>query len=109
MNDYTPDKWVILEIYSKQDGTYRKILSSWYGGYIGQDEWRLSSTISNQSETENSFQFLVESGSIYSCNKKAYGLSLLSTSILNKMIDQCEKINTLIKVIDFTELEKEIK
>lgn len=105
MNDYTPDKWAILEISNEKDGTYRKILSSWYGGYLGQDEWRLSSTIlNNKSEDENNFYFRTESNSFYSCNKKAYGLSLLSTGILNKMIDQCKEINTSIKLIDFAEL-----
>ena len=106
MNDYTPDKWVILEISSEKDGTYRKILSSWHGGYLGQDEWKLSSSILKQSKNENYFHFTTESNSTYSCCKKAYGMSLLATGVLNKMMDKCKNINTSTKVIDITELEK---
>ena len=44
MPTYKPDKWVVLEV-TTPDGTYKKILSSWYGGFADGDSWRLSSNI----------------------------------------------------------------
>ena len=42
MSDYTPDRWVIVEINSPEHGKIRKVLGSWYGGYLGSDSWRMN-------------------------------------------------------------------
>ena len=41
----TPDRWVVLKILSVSDGTFYKVLGSWYGGYANGNFWRLNSGI----------------------------------------------------------------
>lgn len=81
MSEYTPDRWVVIEI--DHDGEKcQKILSSWYGGWAGADSWRLSSGITEVEELEDSFVFKNESGSVYTCYKKRYGMSAYTMGVL---------------------------
>ena len=81
MSEYTPDKWVVIEI--AMDGTnVQRILSSWYGGWAGSDSWRLSSGITEVEELEDSYIIRNESGSVYTCYKGRYGMSSYAMSIL---------------------------
>jgi len=81
MSVYTPDKWVVIEI--AMEGTVvQRILSSWYGGWAGSDSWRLSSGITEVEELEDSYIIKNESGSVYTCFKKRYGMSAYAMSIL---------------------------
>ena len=81
MSEYTPDCWVVIEI--DYDGyKFQKILSSWYGGYSGSDSWRLSSGITEVEELEDSFIIKNESGSVYTCYRRRYGMSSYTAVIL---------------------------
>ena len=81
MSEYTPDKWVVIEI--AMEGTVvQRILSSWYGGWAGSDSWRLSSGITGVEELEDSYIIKNESGSVYTCFKGRYGMSAYAMSIL---------------------------
>ena len=81
MSEYTPDKWVVIEIdYGEEK--IQKILSSWYGGWAGSDSWRLSSGITMVEELEDSYIIKNESGSVYTCFKGRYGMSAYAMSIL---------------------------
>ena len=87
MSEYTPDKWVVIEI--DYDGDkFQKILSSWYGGWAGSDSWRLSSGITEVVELEDSYIIRNESGSIYTCYKERYGMSFYSMSMLESFKKQ---------------------
>ena len=87
MSEYTPDKWVVIEI--DYDGDkFQKILSSWYGGWAGSDSWRLSSGITEVEELEDSYIIRNESGSIYTCYKERYGMSFYSMSMLESFKKQ---------------------
>ena len=81
MSEYTPDKWVVIEIDYEGVKT-QKILSSWYGGWAGSDSWRLSSGITEVEELEDSYIIKNESGSVYTCFKTRYGMSSYAMSIL---------------------------
>lgn len=80
MTTYRPDKWVIVEV-SSEHGTFRKVFASWYGGFSGSDSWKMSSAIKSIEEKTNHYEFFNESGSIYICNKEAYGMSFYTSSI----------------------------
>jgi len=81
MSEYTPDKWVVIEI-AMDNTTVQRILSSWYGGWAGSDSWRLSSGITEVEELEDSYIIRNESGSVYTCFKGRYGMSAYAMSIL---------------------------
>ena len=80
MSEYTPDKWAIVEIRSPSESIY-KVMASWYGGYLGSDSWKISSGIVSVTNTEDGYEFLNHSGSIYKCHKSAYGMSGYTASI----------------------------
>ena len=81
MTEYTPDKWVVIEI-ATPEHTIQKVLASWYGGYAGSDEWRLSSGITETIENEDHYLFHNESGSIYKCFKESQGMSAYMAGML---------------------------
>ena len=81
MSEYTPDKWVVIEI-AMDDTTVQRILSSWYGGWAGSDSWRLSSGITEVEELEDSYIIRNESGSVYTCYKGRYGMSSYAMGVL---------------------------
>lgn len=81
MSEYTPDKWVVIEI-DMEGTTVQRILSSWYGGWAGSDSWRLSSGITEVKESEDSYIFKNESGSVYTCFKVRYGMSSYAMGVL---------------------------
>ena len=93
-----PDKWVVVEI-SDGSNTFRKILSSWYGGYLGNDSWRLSSMIVNTKESETEYHFTTET-SAYVCNKNAIGMNLVASGVLKDLIERAKLRNTEVKVVD---------
>ena len=81
MSEYTPDKWVVIEI-AMDNTTVQRILSSWYGGWAGSDSWRLSSGITEVEELDDSYIIKNESGSVYTCFKDRYGMSAYAMSVL---------------------------
>ena len=87
MTTYKPDKWVVLEV-TTPDGTYKKILSSWYGGFADGDSWRLSSNIDNVTEEQHYFDFETDTGSVYHCFKDNIGISAYTQSIYNSWLQE---------------------
>ena len=90
MSEYTPDRWIVVEITS---GSYtgRKILSAYYGGYLGSDSWRLSSGITKVIDKDKYYEIHNQSGSVYTCYKSAYGVSGLSGGVLANWMNQAEE------------------
>ena len=87
MSEYTPDKWVVIEI-AMEGTTVQKILSSWYGGWAGSDSWRLSSGITEVEELEDSYIIKNHSGSVYTCFNGRYGMSSYTVGILKDFKEQ---------------------
>ena len=103
--NYTPDQWVIVEVNSKY-GKHRKVLGSWYGGYLGSDSYRFSSGITKTIDRGKYYEIKNESGSIYNCYKGAEGMSSLTSGVYTKYKKDLKnkKLGT-IRIID----EKEIR
>lgn len=97
-----PDKWVIVEI-SDGNHTFRKILSSWYGGYLGNDSWRLSSMLVDAKESETEYHFTTET-SAYVCNKNTIGMNLVASGVLNDLIERAKCSNVTVKRIESNDI-----
>ncbi len=75
-----PDRWVVVEI--SDDKRYvKKVLAGWYGGYTGNDSWKLSSGITEEKDCGDYIEFTNNSGSVYKCFKASQGMTSLSQSI----------------------------
>ena len=99
MGEFTPDKWVVIEI-AMEGTTVQRILSSWYGGWAGSDSWRLSSGITEVEELEDSYIIKNESGSAYTCFKGRYGMSSYAMGILEDFKKQA--VITMVEKYDHT-------
>lgn len=67
---YKPNAWVIIKCKTKDETVY-KVMGGWYGGYLFGDSWRLNSGIEKVIETDDSYEFIGSSGSVYKCFKNA--------------------------------------
>jgi hypothetical protein len=99
MSNTCPDKWVILEFTSEKYGKFRKILSSWFGGYLDGDSWKLSSLILKINEKGNYYEIVTES-SIYECYKNLYGMSTYTYGVYNNLLDAAKKNSITLVVIE---------
>ena len=104
--NYTPDRWVIIEVDSIA-GKHRKVLGSWYGGYLGSDSYRVSSGITKVVDRRKHYEIENESGSVYICYKGAEGMSSLTSGVYKKYKKDLkdQKLGTIkiikdVKVID---------
>ena len=106
-SQHFPDRWIIIEV-KHSEGIIKKILSGWYGGYLNSDSWRLSSGITKIIEHEKQYEIHNESGSIYACQKGAYGLSGLMSGVLATYKKQAEELGSVeIRIVDVEELKNE--
>lgn len=103
MSYYTPNLWVIVEVNSEH-GKIRKVLGSWYGGYGGSDEWRMSSGITRVEEMLDAEypHYLIhnESGSVYTCYQGKIGMSSYTTGVYENLKEKLEKIGGTIEIVD---------
>ena len=99
MGEFTPDKWVVIEINHGEEKIER-ILSSWYGGWAGSDSWRLSSGITEVEELEDSYIIKNHSGSVYTCFKGRYGMSAYTMGVLEGF--KKEAVITMVEKYDHT-------
>jgi hypothetical protein len=79
---YTPDGWIVVEFRTNDGEVNRKVMASWYGGYLGSDSWKLSSGITETIEHEDHYEFINHSGSVYKCGKNSFGLSGYASGVL---------------------------
>jgi len=96
MRDYTPDRWVVIEIKSPNEEPIRKVLAGWYGGFTQGDSWRINSGITEVIEHDDRYEFVGSTGSVYRCYKHAYGMSSLMAGIFehysNKLKGEIELV-----------------
>lgn len=94
MSEYSPDRWIIVEMEQKDgEGPICKVFGNWYGGYLGSDSWKLSSGICKVVEHDEHYEIHNVSGSIYTCYKNSYGTSGYGVSVLNNFYKQAENSN----------------
>ena len=107
MSDYTPDRWVILEM--TFDGqTIRKVFGGWYGGYTSGDSWRTNSGIENIIDQGEYYDIIGYSGSTYKCIKVHEGMSFYMGGLLNNWNQQAKEEGIAeIKVIDMKDYYNE--
>ena len=103
MNQYTPDRWVIVEMNSEH-GKIRKVLGSWYGGYAGSDEWRFSSGVTKIEEKldDEHPHYVIhnESGSIYTCYVNNIGMSAYTSSIYENFKTEAEAVGATMEIVE---------
>ena len=87
MNEYTPDRWIVLE-FTHGDKVTRKMFGGWYGGYTGGDSWKLNSGITGVRITDGLYEFEGASGSTYFCHLNNYGMSGFQIGILAHWVRQ---------------------
>lgn len=101
MSDYSPDRWVMLEIKSNElhAPTY-KILAGWFGGFATGDSWKLNSGVTKVEEDGEFYLFYGYSGSVYRCHKNDYGLCGITSSVLANFQHQIKDMpNSSIEVL----------
>lgn len=104
MSEYTPDRWVVLELVTPKE-TIRKVFAGWYGGYLGSDSWKLNSGITDIREQDDLFAFDGYSGSTYFCHRNGYGMSGYMHSVLTSWLNQAEQRgDTQIKILSLDEI-----
>lgn len=81
MSEYVPDRWVMLKITNGDKAVY-KVMGGWYGGYAGSDSWRINSGVSKVELVNDTYKFYGYSGSVYTCHKARYGMSVVMGSII---------------------------
>jgi hypothetical protein len=91
-NNYTPDRWVVLEFTHKGEAI-RKVLAGWKGAYTQADTWRLNSGITEVKDEGDFFLFSGSSGSVYKCWKQSEGMTGLSSSIYEGFLKQVQESN----------------
>jgi hypothetical protein len=99
MNDYNPDKWVVVKITGKETPPVHKVFACWVGGYLDGDSWKLNSGITKVSEKTDYYFFDGSSGSCYACRKGMYGTSSYGQGVLNNLIDKIERAGGTIEVL----------
>lgn len=87
MSNYTPDRWVILEINNGKE-TLKKVFAGWYGGFADGDSWKLNSGNVAERKLDDRWEFDGHSGSTYICYNRAYGTSSYMHSILEDWVNQ---------------------
>lgn len=81
MMNYTPDRWIVLEVNNGKE-VINKVFAGWYGGYLDGDSWKLNSGNVKEEEFEDRWEFTGYSGSVYICYKSAFGMSAYMDGIL---------------------------
>ena len=105
MSDYTPDRWAIVRITSKEYPQIDKVVGSWFGGYGGSDSWRMNSGIERVADAGDFYHIYGYSGSIYHCRKGCEGMSAYTEMVMNNMATQLEEGGLgMMKVIDIKEI-----
>jgi hypothetical protein len=104
MRDYTPDRWVILEITTLEE-TIQKVFAGWYGGFAGNNSWKLNSGITETRKLGEFFEFDGYSGSTYRCHQNNYAMSGLQHSILTTWQKQAKEAGIVkIRVLELDEV-----
>lgn len=103
MSLYTPDLWEIVRL-NVEGKQMDKIFGSWYGGYAGSDEWRLSSGITKVVENDSHYEIHNQSGSVYTCYKNRQGMSRFAEGEFNYIKKKVEQAGDTLELLDITNI-----
>jgi len=102
MDKYYPHRWVVTRITTQDGARIHKVFGTWYGAYLGREEWRLNSGIVKcvfNSASKN-YEFHGHSGSVYYCEEDTYGTSGWSAGILENLIFEAADQGYILEVLD---------
>ena len=99
MTTYVPDKWIVLKISSKDYPTVYKVFACWYGGYTGNDCWKLNSGVTSVTKEGKVYSFFGASGSVYTCHADSYGTHGYGSGVLQHMIEQAAGAGISIEIL----------
>jgi hypothetical protein len=101
MNDYIPDRWVVVKITGYKDASkpVHKVFASWYGGWAGSDSWKLNSGITKVTLEGFVYSFEGSSGSVYECHKDIYGTNMYGHGVLSNMIEKSKEHGITIEIL----------
>lgn len=102
MSHEVVDKWQIIEISHGGEIIY-KLFATWYGGYLGSDEWRLNSGITRVEFDGANYRFYGQSGSCYVGHKDAYGSSGWSQGIAMNLVENARKAGVEAEILSQTD------
>ena len=92
---YNPDVWVVLGIANKSTGQVDyKVMAGWYGGFAKADSWRLNSgitSITKEPDNDQIYNIQGGSGSTYFCHKNTEKTSMLTHSIIQRIMEEANK------------------
>jgi hypothetical protein len=94
-----PDRWLILKFEHNGQTTF-KLFSTWLGGYLDSDSWRLNSGITSIEPSGNSYIVSGYSGTQYTIHPSAAGTSSYTSSILTQIRYRVEATGDKLTVID---------
>ena len=107
--DYNPDKWLMVNLTNVKDSkSHYRIFATWYGGYLGNDTWKLNSGVTTIDIVNDVYSFAGSSGSVYHCHKDMYGSSGYGHGVLQNLIAQSKEqiaIEVMPKDTDFLTLD----
>lgn len=99
MNEYTPDRWVLLKMETPEETFYR-ILAGWHGSFSWGESWKLSSGVETFEDRDTLYTSEQTSGSIYHCLKKSEGMSSYMFTVLKGLQRQAIEAGCDISLID---------
>ena len=89
----TPDRWIVVQIGTNEP--LYKVFATWYGGYLDGDRWKMNSGISKVEDAGEYFLFHGYSGSVYKCDKQAYGTNSYTQGVLDDIIEKASTVMTV--------------
>ena len=109
MNEYAPDRWVVVKIKGGEIPLTYKVFASWHGGYMDSGgSWKLNSGIQKVTKLKMHYKFNGFSGSVYRCHKNAYGMTNYGAMVLLNIIRKSSEAGVDVTILpqetDWTKL-----
>ena len=100
MMENRPDRWVVVKITNNGEVLY-KLFSTWLGGYLDGDSWKMNSGIVKVEEQGDYLKFFGHSGSCYECinSEHSYGTNYYTQSVLDNIISKGVELGHQLEVM----------
>lgn len=104
----TPDRWVVLSISGEgvTPNPTEKVFAGWHGGYLGSDEWRLSSGITKTETFKDRIEFTNQSGSVYVCRNHGWGMTIYMEQIYAGWLEKIKGTDITITIREHGEVSE---
>ena len=99
MNEYMPDKWVVVKIEGNEFPLTYKVFACWYGGFTDSNSWKLNSGITKVTKKHNCYSFEGHSGSVYKCITGTYGTHMYGNGVLQDIIERAKEADISVEVM----------